>query len=76
MARIPSSRENDYPLILGQLVCDRLGLDPHTTARDWSYELAGDVAVISTSNFHFIPAADLAELQALAHARYMAGRGG
>jgi hypothetical protein len=60
-------------LVLGKLVCDRLGLNPASTARDWSNEVMGETAVISTSNFHFLPAKDLEELQRLAAARSSMG---
>ncbi len=63
------ARPDEYSRELGRLVCDRLGLDPATVAIDYTAEPWGEKVAIQTSNFHFLPAADWAELQALAATR-------
>lgn len=63
----------EYDLILGNLICDRLGLNPRTTSIDMTVERMGANTVwVSTQNFHTMPREDMAELQALAAARYKA----
>jgi hypothetical protein len=67
---------SDYDRILGTLICDRVGLDPNRVARDgFTYEVASpSTVIIHAPTVHFITAEDLLELQAIAHARYMAGQ--
>lgn len=69
-------RISDYDLILGNLICDRLGLDPaHMKAEPFEEETANRSTVVLTgTTLHFIPVEDLMELKALAHERYMAGQ--
>ncbi len=62
-------RRTDRDMILGKLMCDRLALDPATTAVDFTAEAMGESMVIQTSNFHFIPKEDWAELRAIADHR-------
>lgn len=70
MARMPG---REYDLILGNLICDRLGLNPATTALDMNVERVGKGLLwVKTTNLHTIPAADMAELEALALARLKA----
>lgn len=67
-------RARDYDLILGNLICDRLGLDPATVSRDVSIEnMSAATVMVKTTNVHFIPQADMEDLRASAHARWLAG---
>jgi hypothetical protein len=68
-----SRRARDYDRILGKLICDRLGLNPNTTAAELTVERIGKGTVwIKTTNLHTIPAEDMVELEALAHQRWIA----
>lgn len=74
--RINGDRPEDYGQILGKLICDRLGLDPHHVIRDdFRTELlgAGGAVGVFTSQFHTLTREDYEELRALAHERFMAG---
>lgn len=71
-----SHRARDYDRILGKLVCDRLGLNPHTVPLDGGLEVerVGKGTVwVRTQSIHTMPAEDMIELEALAHRRWMAG---
>jgi hypothetical protein len=74
MARLPSTRPSDYDLILGRLVCDRLGLNPHDVARDsFTHEsLSEKTVMIKATIIKTIPAADMVELMTIAAARLAA----
>jgi hypothetical protein len=74
MARMPSTRPDDYDRILGQLVCDRLGLNPHNIARDgFTHDRISEKTVmIKATVVMTLPAADMVELMTIAAARLAA----
>lgn len=68
-------RANDYDIILGRLICDRLGVDPHRVPREsLQVERIGESTVwVKLDMIQTMPAEELRELEALARHRWLTG---
>lgn len=71
-------RASEYDVILGKLVCDRLGLDPNRVLREGLSieDVNGTQVMVTLNSFAFLPREEMAELRAIAHHRYLQGGGG